>query len=388
MAPPVGQSLRSSLPLRLLYPLFETTVGRWAVGYLGRRASPHTRLGASRLGLGLGEGAARTLTRVACLEVCDVHAVAVLADNWSYVVVDRRTKRAIAVDVADLKRTEETLAEVGATLAMCVATHRHWDHTAAHAEVRAKYPAVPIAAPAADNVQDTSLDLASGGVFAVVGDTAVGMLPCYHLHTVGHAAFYVAPATDLEMENADGATVGLLAHAQGSDSEDPRLAHAEAVFTGDALFRLGVGKFFENDAAEATRALAYAFGPVARKHALPDGALVLGGHEYGPTNAAFASFVFPDDGERAQCAAKAREAVASGVAFGWATLGEERATNPFLLAAACATDAKVTEMAADAAKAVSNAGLGDACPKGNGDTRAALVGTLRLLRDAGVHTKK
>jgi hydroxyacylglutathione hydrolase len=92
------------------------------------------------------------------------------------------------------------------------------------------------------------------------------------------------------------------------------------VFTGDTLFGGGCGRVFEGDAAMMHASL-------MRLAALPPETRVYFGHEYTASNLKFAAAVEPDNAEvRARATRLAQPSTPS-------TIGEERATNPFLRSA-------------------------------------------------------
>jgi hydroxyacylglutathione hydrolase len=94
-------------------------------------------------------------------------------------------------------------------------------------------------------------------------------------------------------------------------------------FTGDTLFSVGCGRLFEGDAAMMVNSL-------AKLTALPDTTQVWCGHEYTDGNCKFALSIEPGN---AALQARARD-VAALRAKGQPTIpvsmGEEKATNPFL----------------------------------------------------------
>jgi hydroxyacylglutathione hydrolase len=96
-----------------------------------------------------------------------------------------------------------------------------------------------------------------------------------------------------------------------------------ALFCGDTLFSLGCGRLFEGTPAQMVSSL-------DRLAALPADTRVCCGHEYTVANAAFARVVDPDNQAlalRSEAAAALRR---NGQPTVPSTLGEERATNPFL----------------------------------------------------------
>jgi hydroxyacylglutathione hydrolase len=97
------------------------------------------------------------------------------------------------------------------------------------------------------------------------------------------------------------------------------------IFTGDTLFAMGCGRLFEGTAADM-------FANMRRYAGLPDETVVYCGHEYTQSNGRFASVVEPDNAAiRARVAAVDRLR-AAGEPTVPTTIGQERATNPFLRA--------------------------------------------------------
>jgi hydroxyacylglutathione hydrolase len=103
-------------------------------------------------------------------------------------------------------------------------------------------------------------------------------------------------------------------------------AEARAAFVGDTLFAMGCGRLFEGTPGQMWSSL---------KKILrwPDDTRIYCAHEYTQSNARFALTVEPQNlalRARADAVAKLR---AAGKPTVPSTLGEERATNPFLRAA-------------------------------------------------------
>jgi hydroxyacylglutathione hydrolase len=108
----------------------------------------------------------------------------------------------------------------------------------------------------------------------------------------------------------------------------------EAAFTGDCLFAGGCGRLFEGDPGMMHTALNE---KLAR---LPDATRVYCGHEYTQNNLEFALTLEPGNAELSQKLARVRERRARAAAD-WhdagdaemtipSTIGEEKATNPFM----------------------------------------------------------
>lgn len=150
-------------------------------------------------------------------------------------------------------------------------THHHWDHVGGIPELAAAFPGLEVVGPAHDH------DRIAGLTRTVAdGDTIDG------------ARVLAIP----------GHTLGAVAYVFDGD-----------VFTGDTLFLAGCGRLFEGTPAMMVASL-------AKLRALPDATRVWPGHEYTASNLAFARSIGVAGGRHA--------APPPG------TLGEEKATNPFL----------------------------------------------------------
>jgi hydroxyacylglutathione hydrolase len=95
------------------------------------------------------------------------------------------------------------------------------------------------------------------------------------------------------------------------------------LFCGDTLFACGCGRLFEGTAEQMMSSL-------AKLAALPDATRVYCGHEYTLANIAFAQAVEPANAALAARLARDGKLRAAGKPTLPSTLGEERATNPFL----------------------------------------------------------
>jgi len=96
-----------------------------------------------------------------------------------------------------------------------------------------------------------------------------------------------------------------------------------AVFTGDTLFAAGCGRLFEGDAAQMVASL-------AKLAALPDDTRVYCGHEYTEKNLRFAAMLEPGNRTLAAKLAAVQALRREGKFTVPSTIGEEKATNPFL----------------------------------------------------------
>lgn len=232
-----------------------------------------------------------------------IERIPTLRDNYTYLLVCDVSGEAAVVDAPE---AEPVLARVGrapARVTQILSTHHHPDHSAAN-PVLAKQFGVPVLGHAsdADRLPGFTRGLVEGDRIRVGREEArILHIPA---HTRGHIA-YVFDA-------------------------------AKAVFCGDTLFTAGCGRLFEGTPEMMFTALHEKLG------ALPDDVRVFCGHEYTESNLRFAAHAEPGNAAVAEKLERVR-ALRARRAADWhdampdemtvpSTLGEERATNPFLRA--------------------------------------------------------
>ena len=125
------------------------------------------------------------------------------------------------------------------------------------------------------------------------------------------------PALDYALEVLDvpGHTAGHIAYVH--DGGEP------AVFCGDTLFACGCGRLFEGTPGQMSRSL-------AKLAALPPATLAYCAHEYTLSNIRFAEAVEPGNAQLAERKRRDTARRERGAPTVPSTIGEERATNPFL----------------------------------------------------------
>jgi len=233
-----------------------------------------------------------------------IERIPTLGDNYTYLLVCGVTQQAAIVDAPEEAPVVAAVDRSGARVTKVLSTHHHPDHSMANPALAARY-GVPVIGHVsdADRLPGFTDGVDEGDVVAVGEQRArVLHIPC---HTRGHVAYV--------------------------------FDDAKAVLSGDMLFAAGCGRFFEGTAAEMFDALV---GKLAR---LPDDMGVFCGHEYTLTNLRFADSVEPDNAAVARKLARV-EAIRAKAAPDWhdatpaemtipSTIGEEKATNPFMRAA-------------------------------------------------------
>jgi hydroxyacylglutathione hydrolase len=216
-----------------------------------------------------------------------------LADNYGYLLHDADSGVTAAVDTPD---AGEILAQLDAKrwrLTHVLNTHHHADHAGGNLALKQK-TGCTIVGPRADSARIPGIDVAVGeGDVVELGAHRATVFDTPG-HTRGHIVYY--------------------------------FADARAAFVGDTLFAMGCGRLFEGTPVQMWSSL----GKIS---SWPDDTRIYCAHEYTQSNARFALTVEPQNRAlraRADAVAKLR---AAGKPTVPSTLGEEKATNPFLRAA-------------------------------------------------------
>ena len=228
-----------------------------------------------------------------------VERIPTLGDNYTYLIIDEATNEAAAVDAPEAGPVVARVDALGVNLTKVLSTHHHWDHSAANPELAQRYQA-PVFGHASDaeRIPGFSNGLEEGDRIKVGQlEAEVIFIPA---HTRGHIA-YVFP---------------------------------DAVFCGDTLFAAGCGRLFEGNPKMMHEALNLKLGR------LPDETRVYCGHEYTESNLRFALSVEPSNAatqkkmewvraRRAKAASDWHDATEAEFSIP-STIGEEKATNPFM----------------------------------------------------------
>ncbi|ALH81593.1 hydroxyacylglutathione hydrolase [Sphingopyxis macrogoltabida] len=223
----------------------------------------------------------------------DIVRILVLSDNYVWLVHEPGSGATMVVDPAVADPVLAAAAERGWTITDIWNTHWHPDHTGGNAAIK-EATGCTITGPAAEYERIPTLDVqVKGGDTVRLGNHSAEVwdVPA---HTAGHIAYHFA---------------------------DDR-----AIFVGDTMFAMGCGRLFEGTAKQM-------FGNMQRLGALDDATRVYCAHEYTLSNARFAVTVEPDNAELAARLAAVEAARGAGEATVPTSIGEERATNPFLRAA-------------------------------------------------------
>jgi len=223
-----------------------------------------------------------------------VISIPALGDNLIY-LHRCRDDRAFAVDPGEPSAVLSVLKKEALSLAAVLLTHHHWDHVGGVAELRSRTGCEIIGV-------DRSLIPACDRTVAEGDALTFGTIRVEALATPGHTrtsvCYWGLPTAD----------------------DKPGV-----LYTGDTLFVGGCGRLLECDAVTMWQSL-------QKLAALPPETLVYCGHDYTVENYEFAVTILPDSRRIRDRLAEVQKAAEYGRPTVPSTIGQERATNIFLLA--------------------------------------------------------
>jgi len=224
------------------------------------------------------------------VDALEIHMFPCLADNYGFLIHDRRADLTAAIDTPDVTAIEKALAAKQWTLTHILNTHHHWDHAGGNLELK-KRTGCLIVGPRADASRIPGIDVqvGEGDVFEFGNHTArIYDTPG---HTRGHIAYLFA---------TDG-----------------------VAFVGDTLFAMGCGRLFEGTPEQMWTSL-------QKFMQWPDDTRIYCAHEYTQKNARFALTVEPHNRDLIRRAAEVDALRAKGMPTIPTRLDIEKKTNPFL----------------------------------------------------------
>jgi len=215
-----------------------------------------------------------------------------LSDNFGVLLHDPQSGATASIDAPEAAPVEAALKKTGWRLSEILVTHHHGDHTAGIGELKARHKC-RVVAPRAEAARIAHVDETVGE-----GDTVrLGGLEGRVIETPGHTAGHISfffPADKL-------------------------------AFVGDTLFSIGCGRVIEGNPEMMWHSL-------LKLRALPDDTAFYCGHEYTDANIRFAKTIEPNNAALVARAEEVKKLLAAGKPTIPATIGAEKAANPFLRA--------------------------------------------------------
>jgi hydroxyacylglutathione hydrolase len=215
-----------------------------------------------------------------------------LSDNFGVLLHDPETGATASIDAPEAGPVEAALEKTGWRLTDILVTHHHGDHTAGIGELKAHHHC-RVTAPRREVQRIAHVDeTVAEGETVKVGSLQGRVLDTPG-HTAGHISF-VFPADKL-------------------------------AFVGDTLFSIGCGRVIEGDPQMMWNSL-------LKLRGLSDDTRFYCGHEYTEANIRFAKSIEPNNKALAARAEEVAKLRAAGKPTIPATIGAEKAANPFLRA--------------------------------------------------------
>ena len=177
----------------------------------------------------------------------EVLVINCLADNYSYLIRDKKTNAVGVIDPSEFKAVNSKIEKTYRKLDFILNTHHHNDHVGGNLELKKKYNSKIICSKL-DEKRIPGADIKKNeGEEFLIGETKFQVISVPG-HTLGHIAFY---------------------------SENSKI-----IFTGDTIFSLGCGRIFEGTHLQMLNS-------IEKIMKLPKSTLVYCGHEYTKKNGEF-----------------------------------------------------------------------------------------------------
>jgi len=219
------------------------------------------------------------------LEVVPVPA---FSDNYLWLVHDSDSGETAVVDPGDASPVLAEAERRGWRIGQVWNTHWHPDHTGGNLAVKQATGAT-VSGPADEKIPGRDVELLEGDKIHL--GNHIGRVITIPGHTLGHIA--------------------LIFEEEG------------IAFVGDTLFAMGCGRLFEGSPQQM-------FSSLQRLAELPDETRLYCAHEYTLSNGRFAAHAEPGNAKIADRLAQVARMREAGEITVPTTVGEERATNPFV----------------------------------------------------------
>ncbi|OAF68574.1 hypothetical protein A3Q56_03651 [Intoshia linei] len=226
------------------------------------------------------------------MKMFNIKILKAFEDNYMYVVYDSIKKLAIAVDPADSNIMSSFINENKLNLKAILTTHHHSDHAGGNEQMNLKYPEAKIYGGDTRIPKMTDIIGKHCQEIECIGLKFICLkTPC---HTKGHICYYT--------DNLP----------------------TPIVFTGDTLFSMGCGRFFEGDAEQMETSLNKIIAKLDPK------TKVYFGHEYTAKNLNFVCSIEQNNGELKKYKEIVDNTLSKGEYSSPSNLKDELSYNPFM----------------------------------------------------------
>jgi len=215
-----------------------------------------------------------------------------LKDNFGVLLHDPDSGATAAIDAPEAAPVEAALQKTGWRLTDILVTHHHADHTAGVGPLKERHKC-RVVAPRNEAARIAHVDETVGEGDTLRLGSFEGRVIDTPGHTLGHISYFF-PA-------------------------------AKLAFVGDTLFSIGCGRVIEGNPQMMWHSL-------LKLRGLPDDTQFYCGHEYTDANIRFAKTIEPNNKALAARAAEVAKLTAAHKFTIPATIGAEKAANPFLRA--------------------------------------------------------
>lgn len=206
----------------------------------------------------------------------------------NYIWIMHNAHNAWVVDPGESQQVIGYLEKKQLSLQAILVTHQHFDHVDGIADILTQYPNAVVYGPEKSNHPTIQIKCKQGDTIKLSDELAFNVLDTPG-HTKDHIAFY----------------------------------NNKTLFCGDTLFTAGCGRILGGTVEQFSES-------ILKLRELPDDLGFYCGHEYTQTNLDFSALVEPENMALQQRIRETNIAYPSEHAGPQSTLGEEKATNPFL----------------------------------------------------------
>jgi len=207
-------------------------------------------------------------------------------DNYIWIMHD--ANQAWIIDPGESKQVIDFLEKNNLTAKAILVTHQHFDHVDGIADILTHFPQALVYGPEKSKLPAIKITCKQGDTVKLGKDLIFKVLDTPG-HTKDHIAFY----------------------------------NEQVLFCGDTLFTAGCGRVLGGTVEQFSES-------ILKLRELPDNIGFYCGHEYTQTNLAFSALVEPENLALQKRIKKINIAYPSEHIGPQSTLGEEKATNPFL----------------------------------------------------------